>query len=220
MIAGGGRIGGALAGALINTGHEIFIIERDTARVDRIRSVYGSVSRLGDATSVTSLEEAGVGRADLFIATMDRDADNLASCQLAMHTFDVPRTVAVARDAENAELFESLGMEDVVSLTDLAMSRLASIAPAHPLVRLMPLAGRNRELLAIKIPANGVVVGRSLREVTLPYGSSIVLITGPRGRIEDPRGETTLQAEDEVIAVAPSESAETLWETLTEVPWT
>jgi len=217
IIVGAGRIGTELAKSQLMTGQEVFLLDRDDARVESLRSRFGSIARLGDGTNVTNLREAGVARARIFIAATGDDAVNLASCQLAKHVFDTPRTVAVVVDPENASLFEALGVDDVVSLTDLAMTRLASTVPAHPVVRLMPLAGRHREMVAIKIPAGAEVVDRMLSEIVLPYGSSVILVIGPTGQTEEPRPETVLDAEDEVIVVTPVEGTQALWETFTEM---
>jgi trk system potassium uptake protein TrkA len=218
VIIGAGRIGAGLAESMLAAGQEVYLLDRDPERIERLRSRFGSIAGLGDGTSVASLREAGVSRAELFVAVTDDDAQNLAACQLAKHTFNVPKTVALAMDTENAALFDALGVDDVVSLTDLAMSRLSAAVPAHPVVRLMPLAGRNREVISIKVPAGSVVANRKLSEVTLPYGSFIVLVISPNGQTEDPRPDTLLGADDEVIAVSPVESTQALWETLTEMP--
>ncbi|MDA1258397.1 MAG: TrkA family potassium uptake protein [Chloroflexi bacterium] len=218
VIIGAGRIGRGLARSQLATGQEIFLIDNDPARVQMLRTTFGSIARLGDGTNVTNLREAGVARAGLFIAATGDDAVNLAACQLARQVFNVPKTVAVALDPENATLFEALGVDDVVSLTDLAMTRLASVVPSHPVVRLMPLAGRNREMVALKIPAGANVVNRMLSEVVLPYGSSVILVIGPTGQTEEPRPDTVLGAEDELIVVTPVEGTQSLWETLTEMP--
>ncbi len=218
VIIGAGRIGTGLARSQLETGQEVFLLDNDPARVETLRTTFGSIARLGDGTNVTNLREAGVARAGLFIAATGNDAANLAACQLARQVFNVPKTVAVVLDPENATLFETLGVDDVVSLTDLAMTRLASTVPAHPVVRLMPLAGRHREMVAIKIPAGAAVVHRMLSEVVLPYGSSVILVIGPTGQTEEPRPETVLGAEDELIVVTPVEGTQALWETLTEMP--
>ncbi len=218
VIIGAGRIGTGLAKSQLATGQEVFLLDRDDAHVESLRSTFGSIARLGDGTNVTNLREAGVARAGLFIAATGDDAVNLASCQLAKQVFNVPSTVAVVVDPENATLFEALGVDDVVSLTDLAMTRLASTVPAHPVVRLMPLAGRHREMVAVKIPAGAEVVNRMLSEIVLPYGSSVILVIGPTGQTEEPHPEMVLGAEDEVIVVTPVEGTQTLWETLTQMP--
>lgn len=218
VIIGAGRIGTGLARSQLTTGQEVFLLDNDPKRVETLRTTFGSIARLGDGTNVTNLREAGVARAGLFIAATGIDAVNLAACQLARQVFNVPSTVAIVLEPENATLFETLGVDNVVSLTDLAMTRLASTVPSHPVVRLMPLAGRHREMVAIKIPAGAAVVNRMLSEVVLPYGSSVILVIGPTGQTEEPRPETVLGAEDELIVVTPVESTQALWETLTEMP--
>jgi len=147
----------------------------------------------------------------------DPDADNLAACQLARSNFDVPKTIATVRDPENAELFERVGIDLVVSTTDLVLANLATALPAHPLIRLMPLADRTEELVTLKIPEAGITVGRKLSEVTLPYGASIVLLINSEGRRKNLGEDPEIQAEDEVVALSPTNTTDELWEVLTEL---
>ncbi len=218
VIVGAGRIGTGLAQSQLAIGQEVFLLDNDVERVDTLRSMFGSIAQLGDGTNVSNLREVGAARAGLFIAATGNDAVNLASCQLAKQVFNVSSTVAVVFDPENAPLFEMLGVDDVVSVTDLAMTRLASMVPAHPVVRLMPIAGRNQEMVAIKVPIGAEVTNRMLSEIELPYTSSVILVIGPTGLTKKPEPDTVLEGEDEVILVTPVEGTQMLWETLTEMP--
>lgn len=217
VIAGGGRLGARLADSLLMAGHEIFVIDTSEVVVGSLRARFGSIALFGDATSNIVLTEAGMSRADIFVASTDDDASNLAACQLAKIHFGVERTVAVAKDPDNVRLFEILGVDDVISSTDLMLSRVSGVLPAHPLVRLMPITGRNKEVIGIKIPTGSVVVGKPLREVGLPYGSLISLVIGVDGSTEIPTQETVLDAEDEIVAVSPLESTYQLYQTITEL---
>ena len=145
------------------------------------------------------------------------DADNLAACQLAKNNFDIPRTIAVAHSPENAQLFDLVGLDLVVSATELVLSNLATALPAHPLIRLMPLADRSQELVAVKLPAAGVVIGRTLSEITLPYGTIVVLIVSSDGRTKTPDADVVIEGEDEVVALSPTSTTVELWEVLTEL---
>lgn len=217
VIAGAGQIGERLADSLLRGGHEIFVLDVDPVRIERLRGRLGSVAKVGDATSQAVLADAGVARASVFIATLGSDEDNLAACQLAKWYFNAQRTVAVVNDPDNVQLFEILGLDDAVSGTDLILSRIAGALPAHPLIRFMPVTGRSKELVGIKIPPAGVVAGKPLNEVNLPYGCQISLIIGPNGQTELPTQETVLSPQDEIIAVSPVESTDSLWHTLTEL---
>jgi trk system potassium uptake protein TrkA len=153
----------------------------------------------------------------LFIATTGSDADNLAACLLAKNVFNTDRTISVVNLPENTELFERVGVDVAVSIADLAFASIAGSLPAHPLVRLMPVRGRGLEIVGVKVPAGGAVVGKPLREVQVPYGAHISLIISSEGRADQPTPETVLESEDEIIAVSPLESTQALWETFTEL---
>ena len=217
VIVGGGKVGAPLASSLINEGHEVFVLDNNPDTIASLRRELGMIATIGEATSVRALQDAGTARASALIATTDSDEDNLAACQLARANFDVPRTIAVAHSPENAELFELVGVDLVVSATDLVLANLATALPAHPLIRLMPIADRSQELVAIKLPASGTVVGRTLSEITLPYGTKIILMITAEGQSKTPDADALIEGEDEIVALSPVNSTAELWELLTEL---
>ena len=217
VIVGAGKVGAPLCSSLISTGHEVFAIDQDPARVRALDQSLGGVAGVGDGTSLEALTKAGTQRAAVFIAVTGRDEVNLAACQLAKRMLDVPQTVALVNSPDNAALFELLGVDMVVSATDLILSRIAGGLPAHPLVRLMSVAGRSKEIVGIKVPTGATVVGKPLSEVPVPYGGVISLVIGRNGRTQVPGPDTILEGEDEVIALTPVDATQSLWETLTEL---
>ena len=217
VIVGGGKVGAPLASSLINEGHEVFVLDNNPDTIASLQRELGMIATIGEATSVRALQDAGTARASALIATTDSDEDNLAACQLARANFDVPRTIAVANSPENAELFELVGVDLVVSATDLVLANLATALPAHPLIRLMPIADRSQELVAIKLPSSGTVVGRTLSEITLPYGTKIILMITAEGQSKTPDADALIEAEDEIVALSPANSTAELWELLTEL---
>lgn len=217
VIVGGGKVGAPLASALINEGHEVFVLDNDPDVVTDLQRELGMIANIGEATSVRALQDAGAARAGALIAVTNSDEDNLAACQLARTNFDVPRTITIAHSPENAELFDLAGVDLVVSATDLVLANLATALPAHPLIKLMPIADRTMELVAIKLPASGTAIGRALSEITLPYGSKIVLMITSEGHSKDPDSDPLIEAEDQIIAMSPANSTAELWELLTEL---
>mgnify|MGYP003999644635 CR=1 FL=1 len=91
------------------------------------------------------------------------------------------------------------------------------IVTAHPLIRLMPIADRSQELVAIKLPAAGTVIGHTLSELTLPYGTKIILMVTAEGQSKTPDADTVVEAEDQIVALSPANSTSELWELLTEL---
>jgi trk system potassium uptake protein TrkA len=217
VIVGGGKVGAPLASSLITEGHEVFVLDNNPDTVASLQRELGMIATTGEATSVRALQDAGTARASALIATTDSDEDNLAACQLARANFNIPRTIAVANSPENAELFDRAGIDLVVSATELVLANLATALPAHPLIRLMPIADRSQELVAIKLPASGTVVGRTLSEITLPYGAKIILIVTAEGQSKTPDADAVIEAEDEIVALSPVSYTAELWELFTEL---
>ena len=217
VIVGGGKVGTPLASSLINEGHEVFILDNNPDTVIELQRELGMIATIGDATSLQALKDAGASRAGALIAATDSDEDNLAACQLARTNFDTPRTIAVAHSPENAKLFDLVGVDIVVSATDLVLANLATALPAHPLIRLMPISDGTQELVAIKLPAAGNVIGLTISEITLPYGTKIVLIITSTGHQKSYKSDTIIESEDEIIALTPANSTAELWELLTEL---
>ena len=217
IIVGGGKVGAPLASSLINEGHEVFVLDHNPDVVASLQRELGMIATIGEATSVRALKDAGAARAGALIAATDSDADNLAACQLARTNFDIARTIAIAHSPENSELFDRSGVDIVVSATDLVLANLTTALPAHPLIRLMPVADRSQELVAIKLPSAGTAIGRTLSELRLPYGTKIVLIITAAGQSKPLDSEAIIEAEDEIIALSPANSTAELWELLTEL---
>jgi trk system potassium uptake protein TrkA len=217
VIVGGGKVGAPLASSLINEGHEVFVLDHNPDVVASLQRELGMIATIGEATSVRALKEAGAARAGALIAATDSDADNLAACQLARTNFDIARTIAIAHSPENSELFDRSGVDVVVSATDLVLANLTTALPTHPLIRLMPIADRSQELVAIKLPSAGNSIGRTLSELRLPYGTKIVLIITAEGQTKPLDSDAIIEAEDEIIALSPANSTTELWKLLTEM---
>lgn len=232
LIVGSGKIGTPLASSLINDGHEVFVLDRDPDKVTTVQRELGMVTGVGDGTSVRALRDAGAGRASVTIATTGNDEDNLAICQLAKKNFNVPRTIAIAHSPENGHLFGLLQVKSddeqadgkhvhaidmIISATDLIMSSIATAVPAHPLIRLMPLADRQQEIVGIKLPAAGHMIGRTMSEVSLPYGVTVIFIVAAGGTTKTPDADTVFEAEDEIIALSPTNATLELHELFTEL---
>ena len=94
IVVGGGKVGYYLAKTLVNEGYELLLIEKNPRKVATYRERFGEVVIEGDGAEMTTLEEAGVNRADVVIAVTGDDEDNLVICQTAKKLFNVPRTIA------------------------------------------------------------------------------------------------------------------------------
>lgn len=200
IIIGGGRIGYYLSKALLDEGHEILVIEKDALTVEHIEEELGSICMQGDGCEAATLDEAGTERANLFIAVTDQDEDNLVACQVAKYKFNVPRIIARISNPKNEVLFKRLGIDVTVSTTNLILEHIELELPFHPLTHLLELKSGELEIVEMKISPTSTVIGKQIRELSLPPESILSLIVKEE-RVQVPTQDTILEAEDRVIAV-------------------
>jgi len=215
VIVGGGQVGYYLTRALLIEGHEVLVIEKDTALVSTIEDELGSVCVQGDGCEISVLREAGVERADLFIAVTSRDEDNLVACQVAKHKFNVPRTIARVSNPQNETLFNKLGIDITVSSVKLILEHIEEEIPIRPLTHLLALQDSQANIIGMKIPSASSAVGKQIKDIPLPQGSIVLLIIHKEAELVVPTADTTIQAEDRLIAVANTDQEEAFLAALT-----
>ncbi len=216
VIVGAGNVGYHLAKAVLRREHEVLLIDRDRATLERIEEELGSIGLCGDGCQADTLEEAGTARADLFVAVTNQDADNLVACQVAKHRFNVPRTVARISDLKNEPLFKMLGVDITVSSTILVLQYIESQTARPPLLnRLAILRGSGREIVDIKIPESAAVVGRKVQDINLPPNSLIILLIRQEERVQLPADTTVVEPGDRLLVVGDRANEEALHRALT-----
>ncbi len=214
IVVGGGRVGYYLTKALLDEGHEVLLVEKNATICETIADEVGSICVRGDGCEASILAEIGTGRADMLIAVTGDDEDNLVACQVAKHKFNVPRTIARIRNPQNELLFKKLGVDVTVSSTNIILEHIEEEVPTHPLTHLLTIRDQGLEIVEIKIPPKSITIGKTIKELSLPPGSTLSLIIRKEHKPIVPKANTILQAEDQIIAVTTPELEETLRTTL------
>lgn len=210
VVVGGGRVGYYLTKALLEEGHEIVVIEKNPIVCNTINDELGGICIRGDGCEAAVLEEAGTERADMLVAVTGDDQDNLVSCQVAKHKFNVPRTVSRIRNPDNETLFKKLGVDITISSTNVMLENITEVVPTHPMTHLMTVRDKGLELVEIKIPREAETVGKAISQLTLPEGCQLILFISKNRNPIVPSGETVIEGGEQVIAVTPPDSQENL----------
>ena len=124
IILGAGKIGYSIAEILINNQHEVAIIDSNESKCKSIDSKLGSISVLGDGSLPNSLINAGISRADLFIATTKSDSENMLSCQLAKDHFKAKYTISITHSKEISRLFETININYAINVNQVITNEL------------------------------------------------------------------------------------------------
>ena len=204
VVIGGGNVGYYLTRELLHAGHEVVMIEKDAGRARQIADELGSIVVPNDGCEGRYQELAGMGRADVVAAVTGDDEDNLVACQVAKMHFNVPRAIARVNNPKNEQLFRRLAIDDTVSPTRTILGVIEHEIPIHDLLHLTELEGGDLEIVEAQLTAESPAVGRELRELTLPEGTSIaVILRGSKGVAVRP--ETKLMDGDRMLAVTSAD---------------
>ena len=203
VIAGGGQVGFHLAKALLESSHEVMLLESDRRRAQVIEAALGSVVLNAPADEGRYQIEAGCQRADAVIAVTGEDPANLIICQLAKWKCNVPRVIARVNDPKNEIVFKALGIDETISSTRVIMNVIEQELPSGGFLPLMPLTGSHLELIEAEIAAGTPSAGRSIGTLGLPEGAAIGGIVR-KGVVVHADDDTKLQVGDRIVVLSPT----------------
>jgi trk system potassium uptake protein len=214
-IAGAGNVGLFIANDLVSSGHDVQIIEQSPEVVQRADSAKGVEWLVADACEVQSLRQAGLERCDVVVAATGDDEDNLVISLLSKQEFGVPRVVARVNHPKNEWLFnENWGVDLSVSTPHLISALVEEAVSVGRLVRILQFEGGNVRLVEVTLADNAPVVDKAIRDLDIPRDATIVAVVR-REHVVMPRGDTTFEAGDEVLAMVTSDSEEDVRQILT-----
>ena len=108
LIVGAGRVGSAVAKSALAAGHEVSVLDEDPLSHERLDAGQtaswedaGGQFTVGTALEIDALIQAGIERAEVFIASTDGDNTNLIIAQIAQRRFGVEQGDR-ARDGSGA----------------------------------------------------------------------------------------------------------------------
>src|SRR6188472_4269088 len=204
LVVGGGKVGYYLTKELIESGHEVALMEKDRGRAAQIKDEIGSVVISQDGCEGEYLHEAGANRADIVAAVTGDDEDNLVICQMAKHHFDVPRTIARVNNPKNEDQFKHLGVDELISPTRMILGSIEQDIPVHELLHLAALGEGELELIEAHLQGGSPAIGKSAQDLAIPEGCSLFAVI--RDGIATPlRPDTMMLEGDKVIAIGKQE---------------
>jgi len=120
LIVGAGRVGSAVARAALSAGHEVSVLDEDPLSHERLDvgdvgtwEDRGGLFTVGTALEIDALLEAGLERADCFVAATDGDNTNIVIGQIAQRRFEVARVLCRVMDPARAAWYAEQGMETI-----------------------------------------------------------------------------------------------------------
>ena len=168
VIVGDGKIGSALAEQLSREGHEITIVDRSGAPLQRTVEDLDILSIEGNGATYATQLEAGVDEAELVIAVTAQDELNLLCCLVAKK-IGAKHTIARVRNPEYAGelslISDDLGLSLSVNPELICATEMARTLRIPSAIKTDTFFGGKVELLKFQLPADSPLAGRTLMEL-------------------------------------------------------
>ncbi len=191
IVIGYGRLGSQFVKKFDVRSHELVVIDKERAVLDRPDVPKSVKLFLGNAIDVDLLREAGADNADIIMALTRDENTNLMVAQIARVVFNVPKVIAVVYDPEREASFHEAGIETLaitVAGADLLSAQLtgeqstageelegpAPVTQASARVPLRPLEAQDGSFYVIMV--GGGLVGFYLARALLKNGHEVTII--------------------------------------------
>jgi trk system potassium uptake protein TrkA len=202
IIIGGGRTGAHLASLLLAQGHEVQLIEH---RADILAYVHHELPTEiiyeGDGTDPQVLEDVDIRRANVVAAVSSDDADNLVAASLARQQYGIRRVIGRVNNPRNAWLFTpEFGVDVALNQADIMAKLIEEEMSLGDMMTMLKLRRGKYSLVEEKIFPGARAVGVAVKDLQLPPNCIISGIIR-QGEIVIPRGVTTLEEGDEILAL-------------------
>ena len=160
---------------------------------------------LGDFTKVSTLKEANIQGADLFIALGRNDSDNYVGCLHARKQFGVKKCICIVNNPKNVEVFKELGLDSVICSTETLVSSVLAESSLEQLTKTMSFENDKIVMSEIVVKATYLIAHKHIMDINFPKEGSIACIYR-RPRVIIPNGSTLILPKDKIfVLTVPAE---------------
>lgn len=211
IIAGCGKIGITLVENLVNEGHEVVALDSNPDAITDITNVYDAMGVCGSATDCDTLAEAGVEKADLFVAATDADELNMLSCFLARRMGAAHAIARIRKPEYNDQnlgfMRQQLDLSMSINPEQLAAQELFKVLKLPSAMTVETFSRRNFEMVELRLRPESSMDGLSLSELRKKYAAKFLVCVVQRGEeVYIPDGSFVLRAGDRIgVTATPAE---------------
>lgn len=206
MIVGGSKIGYYLADELSRKKYKVKIIESDKKIAEDLAESLPRVTVVcGNGTRHNLLVEEGIEAMDAFVALTKIDEENMIISMFA-NKMNVKKTITQIKSDELYSMLDELGINNIVSPSDIVANRIISYIRAIANTRgsnvlsLYRLVNNRVEALEFSAKKRERIYDRPLRELKIKENCLIACIIR-QNEVIIPGGNDCIKLNDNVIVV-------------------
>ena len=219
IIVGCGKIGKSILQSIIKEKHEVLVIDSDPKTIEQVTNTYDVIGICANGTSHAKLIEAGVDKAELFVAVTSSDELNMLSCFIAKK-LGAKHTVARIRNTDyNSENLDFI--KQSIELSMIINPELLTAKVIHDIIKL-PSASKvkgfatgNFEMLELTLKQNCSVLGLSLYEIRKKLQEKFLVVAIQRDeKVFIPNGNSTIENGDKINVIVSKRDVQKLLKSL------
>jgi trk system potassium uptake protein TrkA len=211
---GCGRVGSTLALSLERQGHDVAVIDSNSAAFRRLGRRFEGKRVTGLGFDRDTLIEAGVENAYAFAAVSSGDNSNILAARVARETYGVEHVVARIYDPGRAAIYQRLGIPTVGTVRWTSDQMLRRLLPQGSVPEHTDPSGN---VVIADVSVNPAWTGRRVSELESTSGARVAYLT----RLGDgllPNPETVYQDGDLIHVLTTASELTTIERVLDQVP--
>ena len=219
IIAGDGKVGTMLTRQLSTEGHDITVIDSNSAVLQQSVERYDVICVHGNCASMSVLQQAGVKEAELQIAATSADEVNLLCCTTAHALNPKLHTIARIRNPEYTEQIYRMrnvfGLSMVINPENQAATEIERLLKYPGFLRRDTFAKGKTEIVELRVDAGSKLCNVRLMDLRSIVKCQVLVCAVLReGSASAPRGDFVLREGDRIFVTALSQNLTTLLKNL------
>jgi trk system potassium uptake protein TrkA len=209
VIAGIGLVGGELARRLMENKHDVVVVDANRETCEKLYAEAGVIAITGDVARIETLKDAGIEKADVFVAATGSDTANLAGAILAK-SLGVPEIIVRMRNPAYESAYKLVGATSITRVTDLMVNQMIIEVEKPEVRRVMTIGGGKADIYSVIIPKGARVAGRTVESIAKSpkFPSTCVFIAVYNRETKElsiPRGPQIIHEKDEILLISPAD---------------
>lgn len=203
VIVGSGKMGSYLSFILAKENYDVTIIDKKEQVLNKLNNTQDVSTLCGNGLVANTLIEADVNHADILIATMKNDEDNIVCCLLAKN-LGVKSTIMRIRNPEYYKTMQyiqnDLGLSMAINPELLTAREIANDLRLPSSIKTNYFSKGKIEMIEFKIKDDSKLIGLSVQELIKKIKSEIIIFAVERNNeVYIPNGDFIFELGDKLV---------------------
>ncbi|ASJ71002.1 Trk system potassium transporter TrkA [Granulosicoccus antarcticus] len=212
IVLGAGQVGAGIAVEMANEANDLTVVDQNPVLLKKLQDRLDIRTVVGNASSPTTLIDAGIEDADLLLAVTSRDETNMVACQVAHSLFSTQKCLARIRSTDYLQypaLFSptAVPVDYIISPEKLVTRHIQHLIEEPGVLQVLDFIDGRARMAAVEAKSAGSLLGVRLRDLPsyMPDHEFRVVAVFRDNTSIQLDGQTRIQVGDEVFFIAACE---------------